>query len=229
MLEIVGTGLIATAFKSSLVNFKNSEWIIYASGVSNSQEDNVDSFLREKKLLRSLPNNKRIVYFSTCSVNISQEHRTQYIEHKIEIEKELDVNKDLIIRLPNVVGPNGNNNNVINFFINSIINKNKIIIQNDAKRNLIGISEVVRIVNKLIEGGCNGIYEVGDISSYGVIEIIKVIEGILHIEANIISNAGGYSIPVDLKRVIEFIPNYNNFFPKWYMKKILEEKIKGLI
>ena len=228
-MEIIGTGLIASGFKSSSENIDNSGWIIYASGVSNSQENNLESFSREIKLLKSLPKNKRIVYFSTCSVSVSPEYHSKYIEHKIKIENSLDERKDLIIRLPNVVGKNGNNKNIINFFINSIIDNKDIVIQKDSKRNLIGIAEVVKIVNKLIKNKCSGIYEVGDLSSYTIKEIVETIVDILGIEANVKFKSGGYSIPVDLRKIIQAIPNYNNFFESGYMRKTLDKKIKGYI
>ncbi|MDF9787844.1 hypothetical protein [Polynucleobacter sphagniphilus] len=225
-MDIVGTGLIAKAFQSGLKNFHNSEWVIFASGVSNSQENDPEPFAREKELLNSLTKGRRIVYFSTCSVNISPEYHTKYIKHKIQIENELNKKRDLVIRLPNVVGKNGNNKNIINYFINSIINEKIIPIQKEAKRNIIGINEVFNIVNILIDNKCSGIYEIGDVSSYKIIEIIKVIEDILEKKAKTAFVTGGYSIPVDLKKTMAVIPNYNNFFEKGYIRKILAEKIK---
>jgi hypothetical protein len=61
---IIGNGLIASAFK------KNKDVIIFASGVSKSQEVRCAEFFRERKLLvDALQLKKYIVYFGTCSVN----------------------------------------------------------------------------------------------------------------------------------------------------------------
>ena len=110
-----------------------------------------------------------------------------------------------------------------------IIDNKDIVIQKDSKRNLIGIAEVVKIVNKLIKNKCSGIYEVGDLSSYTIKEIVETIVDILGIEANVKFKSGGYSIPVDLRKIIQAIPNYNNFFESGYMRKTLDKKIKGYI
>ena len=136
MVNIVGNGLIATAFKNNIEENNYSDWIIFASGVSNSQDDDEDSFSRENKLLKKLSANKRIVYFSTCSVNIPKEYHTRYIKHKLEIENMFNLKKDLVIRLSNVVGENGNRKNIVNYFIESIKNHQLINLQKNAERNL---------------------------------------------------------------------------------------------
>ena len=62
---IIGNGLIANSFLDSDLN----NIIIFASGVSNSKEENLLEFDREKKLLLRIIYenfNKKIVYFSTC-------------------------------------------------------------------------------------------------------------------------------------------------------------------
>lgn len=225
-MNIVGNGLIATAFKNNIEENNYSDWIIFASGVSNSQDDDEDSFSRENKLLKKLSANKRIVYFSTCSVNIPKEYHTRYIKHKLEIENMFNLKKDLVIRLSNVVGENGNRKNIVNYFIESIQNHQLINLQKNAERNLIGISEVVKVVKLLMDSNCSGVYEVGSNKNYKVIEIIKEIEKLLGITAKIDLNSGGYSIPVDLGKVTTAIPSYNSFFKNDYLKSMLIKKIK---
>ena len=60
---IIGTGMIARAFKSLE---KNPDVLIYAAGVSKSNEANNDQFNKESELLKKAINlDKKIIYFST--------------------------------------------------------------------------------------------------------------------------------------------------------------------
>ncbi len=63
---VIGNGLIGNIFK--LVDSDN--YLIFASGVSNSMENNDGEFNREFDLLKSHINtNKKFIYFSTVNIN----------------------------------------------------------------------------------------------------------------------------------------------------------------
>ena len=65
-MHIVGNGLIAKAFKD--FNFSKN-CVIFASGVSDSADENNLNFEREFNLLeKTIKNfrNIRLIYFSTC-------------------------------------------------------------------------------------------------------------------------------------------------------------------
>ena len=117
---IIGDGLIATAFLEKYDKDKNI--IIFASGVSNSQEINPSHFLREKKLLNKIilenPNIK-FIYFSTILIGYKN---NPYYTHKKEMEdliKKTSTNY-IIFRVPQLIGKTGNNNNLINSLVNTI-------------------------------------------------------------------------------------------------------------
>ncbi|MBP6455165.1 MAG: hypothetical protein KA275_00440, partial [Chitinophagaceae bacterium] len=66
---LVGNGLIAKKFLNYL---KDDNFLIFASGVSNSKNANTDEYIKEINLLeKSIQINKEkiLVYFSTCSIN----------------------------------------------------------------------------------------------------------------------------------------------------------------
>ena len=68
-MQIIGNGLIAKAFQD--FNFTKN-CVIFASGVSDSADENNFNFAREFNLLENTVKNfknKRLVYFSTCSLN----------------------------------------------------------------------------------------------------------------------------------------------------------------
>ena len=99
---VVGNGMMAKAFD----HFKyDHSVIIFASGVSNSDEKNEAAFKREEKLLLSLiPTQAKLVYCRTISVEDPSLQHSHYIRHKLELELLIENNFSnyLIFRLPNL-------------------------------------------------------------------------------------------------------------------------------
>jgi nucleoside-diphosphate-sugar epimerase len=145
---VVGNGLIANSFKNE---FPNENVIIFAAGVSNSKEELVENFQREIKTIYDLTKLKRkIVYFSTTSVNSNEV--SQYIQHKLYIENIIENNFEdyLIIRVPNIVGRSNNKKQLFGYLFNSLINKIPITIFINEYRWLIDSDDLYNIVNLLI-------------------------------------------------------------------------------
>ena len=75
---IIGKGMIAKAFD---LYKKNQDIVIFASGVSNSLEENIKCFEREEALLKkTILENKSatFVYFSTCSIMDQSVNQKKY-------------------------------------------------------------------------------------------------------------------------------------------------------
>ena len=147
MNKIIGSGLISKAI-SRHVNNLNMESVFFASGVSNSLEENLNEFNREEKLLnKTIANNvaTMFVYFSTCSV---YEKCTPYTSHKIKMEELIKEKCDsyIIYRLPQVVGIGKNKHTLMNYLHKKIINEEKFDVINGAVRNIIDVDDVARIV-----------------------------------------------------------------------------------
>ena len=137
---IYGNGLIARAFKDY---YDNNDIIIFASGVSNSKETKAELFNREIELLRlAIGLKKKLVYFSTISLDQDKKNYNLYLHHKHEIEKILLNENALIFRLPQVVGFDQNINNLIPFLYHKIKHNAEFYIYKNAERNLIDISDV---------------------------------------------------------------------------------------
>jgi dTDP-4-dehydrorhamnose reductase len=144
---IIGEGLIASGFQSSNTNYAN--YIIFASGVSNSKETNDCEYNREKELvLKTITENKglKIIYFSSILVDTI---KNKYYQNKLDIENLIKTNSDnyIIFRIPQIVGNNGNPKNLVNHIKNSIINENEITIYKNIERSLVDIDDLVTIVN----------------------------------------------------------------------------------
>ncbi|WP_066222821.1 NAD-dependent epimerase/dehydratase family protein [Formosa haliotis] len=150
---VVGTGLIANAFVREYKNSKDV--VIFASGVSNSNETRLSEFQREKRLLEnSLKDypNALFVYFSTYSLGDPDSINKPYVLHKIEMEHLVNRHrKFLILRVSNVVGHNGNPNTIFNFFVHKLKANELITVWNSAKRNLIDIEDLGAITIHLIK------------------------------------------------------------------------------
>lgn len=146
---IVGNGLIANSVKGK---FDDENFIVFASGVSNSKEQNDNQYDRELLLLKQviLDNpNKKLIYFSSCSVESNK--NTKYHEHKLRVESFIvDMTRNyIILRLPNIVGRPSNNNQLVNYFYYSLINDKEISININYVRHLIDVNDLPIIIDKL--------------------------------------------------------------------------------
>ena len=147
---IIGRGMIAKEFEL----FKDSNSIlIFASGVSNSNEVQESEFNREKELLISNLKhlgNKRIVYFSTCSVYDTYFCNNPYTQHKLNMESIIvdRANKYIIFRLPQVLGVN-NEHQLMGFLFDKIKN-NDVFKLYDIERNIIDSSDVKLLVTYIV-------------------------------------------------------------------------------
>ena len=114
---IIGNGLISNAFKEYS---NNEDYLIFASGVSNSGEDKDSEFMREFLLIKEyITTDSKFIYFSTINNGNSK-----YFIHKRNMENYISSNSKnyLIFRLPNVVGNGGNVNNIFNYLNQKVLN-----------------------------------------------------------------------------------------------------------
>lgn len=148
---VIGNGLIGSSFKKS--EKLNSETIIFASGVSSSTAKSDKDFKREKDLILdtlSKYSDLTFIYFSSILAGVSINH---YYNHKVEME-ELIKSKSknyIIFKVPQIIGFNGNHNNLIKYLSNSIKNNSELILFKGIDRALVDVDDVVNIVNY-----CNG-------------------------------------------------------------------------
>ena len=176
---IIGDGLLGRCFK------KNGEYnnhLIFTSGVSNSKETNQDFFDREKDLvIKTIRENKDLifVYFSSVLVGIN---KNKYYNHKLEIEELIKKETDnyIIFRIPQVIGYDGNKNNLINKIKDSINNYETIIIYRDINRSLLDVDDLVDIVNYCKDKTTNTTLFISGIELVSVLELVNGIGLILN-------------------------------------------------
>lgn len=193
---ILGKGLIATELEK-IIEHKNRNKIVYiASGVSNSNEIDANKFLREENLVKSaLSLKNKIVYFSTCSIYDETSWDSPYVRHKTNIERLIASRGDFyIFRVPQVVGRSPNKSTLVNYLANKIKNREKFVLWSGARRNLIDVHDLARMINFCTSNnlGLNKINNLANKNFCVVDEIVKELELIIGIDAQ-------YSIAIDSK------------------------------
>lgn len=177
---IVGNGLVASAFSPKYNN--NQQFVIFASGVSNSKETNIKEYQREIDLiLKTLEEHteKTFVYFSTTSLYTAV---NTYTTHKKYVENYLKTyaKRFFVFRLPQVVGMKGNPNNLINFFVNKIDDGESIRVAKNINRSLIDVEDVYKIVDNIINNSePNQMLDIANVELKKVSEIVSILENVL--------------------------------------------------
>lgn len=222
---VVGNGLIANLFK----NHDGENVVFFASGVSNSLEDNQLNFEREENLVRkTLEENpdKLFVYFSTCSIYDSSKAESLYVLHKLNMESIVSksAEKYLILRVSNAVGKGGNPNLLLNFIYDSLKNQKTIQVHQKATRNLIDSIDIQRITLLLIESKRkNAIINLAYLHEFGIQEIIETMSSVLQIapKMKFIESGNFYQIAIsDIKHYFE-TKNLTN--KSEYLKNMVEK------
>lgn len=179
---VVGNGSIAKVFMNDYQD--DDSVVIFASGVSNSNENNESEFSREhmllSKILVSYPNLK-LVYFSSIYSTLVN---NSYYNHKLKMENFINENfkNFIIIRLPQVISTNGNKNNLINYFVESLKNNKIVSIQKNVNRAIVDIQDVKNITKKIILDENNKILNFSHIEYVDVLDLFLSISNILNIK-----------------------------------------------
>ena len=224
---VIGNGMVAKRFES----YKTADqFLIFASGVSNSKNINPEAYERELTLLqRSIEEHaeKILVYFSTCSVYDPGEENSTYVLHKKKIEHLVQANQErfCIFRVSNLVGHSGNRNTVLNFFVYHILNGINFDLWTNATRNLIDIDDMYKIVDNVLKKGIgrNEVINVANTENYSTREIITAIEDLWNTKANYIPIAKGSPFIIDLSTTGPIMKELGIHFGKDYLTNLLRK------
>ena len=222
---VIGNGSIAKVFKQEFGN--DDSVIIFASGVSNSNEKNLSEYQRETILLQNTLTKfpeKKIVYFSSIS---SKYVNSQYFNHKVLMENLIIKNSNsfIIIRLPQIISNSGNQNNLINFLVNSIKNNHSLEIQKDVFRALIDVDDLKKVTLEVIKNFNNKILNFSKVENLTVINLCEMIFEILDSKVEIVEFPPKFDTPnldnsPEIDNILEHIidkKNYTNKILKKYL------------
>jgi len=225
---VVGNGLLASAFS----HYENDDQvIIFASGVSNSKETNEKEFEREEKLLKIMPKDKALIYFSTCSVYDPSTEGSQYVRHKMYMERLIHMYFDnyIIFRLPIIVGSIDNPHTFFNHFKNKILSGEELTVQMLASRHLIDIEDVKNILTLIINKEKQSSesfrkkIDVGFDNETSVKEIVDMMLNILekNNKINIEGLGSNYNFPKTQFK--EYIKEFSYTIPENYTYNLLKK------
>ncbi len=178
---VVGNGLVASAFAEFA---QDDDYVIFASGVSNSQEKDPAAYQREFDLLKAhLSSGACFVYFSTCSIADQSRAHSHYIQHKIEVEQFIAENASsyVIFRLPIVVGRSSNPYTLTNFLYNSIVGNKPLNVYQRAIRYLIDIDDIATLLPRFLKSrfARNSVVNVAFDNGMEVTELIGIFEKVI--------------------------------------------------
>ena len=226
MIKIIGNGLLA----KNMANLKTDrDCLIIGAGVSNSGETRQAEFQREIDLVSAAiqqHGERRVVYFSTCSVN--QAVRTPYIDHKCAMEKLVSSQAPewCIYRLPQVVGV-VNNTTLISYIVRSVMQKNTLQVHLNAARRLIDIDDVVRVCGRLLNAN-QGVNTIQNIAPRYAAPVVQIVECIAHGLGEAPRFEGvdaGESYDIDIQPLIEFIGVEDVIFTENYWRGVLDKYV----
>ena len=219
---IIGNGFIAKKFKKYVKFLEKNNIVIYAAGVSNSSEKNEVKFNKEilkfKKFCKT--NMSKVVYISTCSITDGSRSSKKYIKNKIKIENFLkkNVERYLIVRLPEIIGSKNNPYTLTNFFYSKIVYNEVFKLYENTKRNLLDIDDAIKKTFKILKKNNvqNSTINILNKNFYSPFQIVKVFEQILEKKAL-------YKKVKLKKRSWKLKNNYYLNMNKEYLKKVLKK------
>lgn len=223
---IIGSGLLATAFFPAFGN--RQDVCIYAAGVSNSNCQNTKEFAREgrrlEEALRLGDSFDAFVYFGTCSVADPGAIDTPYVRHKLAMECMVrSFPRNLILRLPNVVGRTPNPHTLTNFLYARIARGESFSLWGKAKRNVIDIDDVARIADRMIEDQSTRrtTRNIANSRNYSMLRIVEAMESVLGKKGVFDVVEKGYEYPIDTSSTSRFVRAAEVEFGEDYLTKVL--------
>lgn len=224
---VIGNGLVAKRFESYS---RNNDFLVFASGVSNSKTKNPEAYDREMKLLKDSVqkcNTQSLIYFSTCSIYDPQEKESIYVKHKLDIEDFIKkrVKQYHIFRISNLAGISSNPNTLLNFFFNHIKNGVNFDLWTNACRNIIDVDHAYLIIDHILKRNLfpNRVINIANPVNHRVKKIIETIETFLNIKSNYIEIEKGTCFEIDISPIQHIIQELGIRFGPGYLRYLLNK------
>lgn len=224
---VIGNGLVAKGF--SAYN-RDSNIVVFASGVSNSTTTSEAAFSREAGLLSEIlrqHTEKKIVYISTCSIYDESLNDSAYVRHKLAMEHLVASGAAHyhIFRISNLAGKTGNPYTVLNFFYQHIRHQQPFQLWQKAYRNIIDIEDAVAIAGYFISRAAylNQVVNIANPVSYPVTEIVSVIEKMTQKKAVYTTKNKGERPVIDTALAERAISELQLNFAGNYLERVIEK------
>ncbi|MGE3919507.1 MAG: hypothetical protein AB7F64_00950 [Gammaproteobacteria bacterium] len=225
---IIGNGMIAKKFDSYQ---QSNNTVIFASGISNSQETDFNEFSREKSLLletlHAYPTHT-FVYFSTCSIFDPSLSDSLYVKHKLIMEDLISshANNYHIFRASQIIGISDNEHMLANFLFHKINHSLPFEVWSHSTRNFIDIDHLYLISDKIIQSDLykNQIINIANSYSLTMKEIITLFETVIGKKAicEYIPKGASYA-HIDLKPILPILNELKIEFDNNYYQRVIQK------
>lgn len=204
---IVGSGLLARAFVPGYSS--RPDICVYAAGVSNSNCDDPQEFLREQRRVCAALNEYHqvdtFVYFGTCSSYDPEISSRPYVLHKLSMERMVREHpRHLVLRLPQIAGKTPNPHTLLNYLYARISRSEAFNVWGGAKRNIIDVDDVVAIVRPLIsdDSVSNLTVNIANPVNYSMTDIVEAMVSVVGKRAifEVVNRGSDYFIDTDAMR-----------------------------
>jgi len=224
---VIGNGLIASQFYDFHLD---PDVVIFASGVSNSASEDPAAFSRERALLEAAAaknKDKKIVYFSTCSIYDPSSSHNAYVKHKLEMEALVRTATPdfLILRISNPIGKFNNPHTFFNYFVQCIKTGQSFEIWANAERNIIDVDDFYQLSKLLIDDNSfnRGTVNIANPYNYKVPVIIAAMEKHFGKKGNYnVADKGG-ALQIDTQVVRGLLKIHPVNFADNYIDKLLQK------
>jgi dTDP-D-glucose 4,6-dehydratase len=214
---IDGSGMIARAFLAAQAP-DDPPGYVFARGVARSDVVDEREYLREKTLLgeameTARAENLAVVYFTGAPIygdfSITAEHspsvpHSRYGVHQAQCEAVLleGGGSVLVERLPNIVGPSANDQQLIPALTRKILD-GRVRVQKSARRDLLDVTDLVAMTRSLLSvERHHRVYNVASGRSVAVADIVARISEIAGASPTIVQVPGGVDQTFDRQRLV---------------------------
>jgi nucleoside-diphosphate-sugar epimerase len=227
---IIGSGLIATAFRTRIETLPLNS-TIYAAGVSNSSCMDPREFVRERErvlaTIADTVDNGPFVYFSTCSAEDPASKTSAYVLHKTAMERLVRDKRPrhFIFRLPQLAGFTPNPHTLLNYLFSRIVRSERFQIWSGAYRNIIDVDDVVRLACDMMNHATQGgeTINIACTHNTSIQDIVHSLEEVLDRRAIFDAIERGDSFPIDVERMHESMARTGVSFPDTYLRATIEK------
>lgn len=172
---VIGNGLMGTAFR--LDEKKYGNYIIFASGVSDSKCTDTNSFKREEDLINKTLDEYGDLIFVYISTILADVVDNDYYRHKLNMESLIrtKAKKYLIFRVPQIIGIYGNSNNLFKHLVNNVKQNRINEIYHGVERAIIDVEDFKSVVDYCIGKGINQTVNLSYIEKISVLNLCNKI------------------------------------------------------
>ncbi|MEI5099108.1 NAD-dependent epimerase/dehydratase family protein [Streptomyces sp. PmtG] len=245
-MEIVGRGFLAGHLAG--VSERHPDVVALAAGVSAAGDIPPEQYTRESvRLYETLrhceEHGKRLVFFSTASAGMYSVPEaspgredgpvypaTPYGRHKLSLEavvKSSDV-EYLILRLSHVVGFNQPSHQLLPALVRQLTT-GRIQVHRGARRDLIDVADVVKIVDALlVDGRTRDVVNVASGHAPRIEDVVAHMEGLLGTDAEKTYVQASGAQPVSIDKLCRLVPPvYGLGFGPDYYRGVLDKYVRA--